>query len=410
MRLPLLMLLIVLVFSIVIDIIIRKDISDYTKGKKGSKIYLTTSVIFWLLLITITVYPKRDTSHSIQALMWFFLGYISIYISKTVYVIFSLLSRIPALWHAKRSKIVLWVGFCFSLITLFSICWGAFVTRKQLQVNEVEICSNNIPKEFNDYRLLQFSDLHVGTWGNDTVFVSKLVDEINSLKPDLIVFTGDVVNRQTSELEPFLKILSRLHAPDGVISVLGNHDYGDYINWKYPSEREENNILLAMWQKQMGWKLLNNEHLYIRRDNDSLAIVGVENWGEPPFKQYGSLNKALLEKYGVGRDTLPENIYKVLLSHNPEHWNREVSGTYDIDLTLSGHTHAMQFMLSAGDKKWSPAAWKYKNWGGLYEERYNGKPQFLYVNIGSGEVAMPFRIGAVPELTLFTLKNCNSDE
>ncbi|MBD5203544.1 MAG: metallophosphoesterase [Bacteroidales bacterium] len=281
------------------------------------------------------------------------------------------------------------------------------VTRHEVSVTRVEIESSRIPHNFDGYTIAQFSDAHVGTWGKDTVFISTLVDSINALHADLIVFTGDIVNRSTPELEPFLRVLSRLHAPDGVVSILGNHDYGDYMDWSFPSEKAANLELLAAWQRQMGWRLLRNEHIFLSRGTDSIPLIGVENWGEPPFKQYGKLEKA----YPAAADSpfnLNDGRFKILLSHNPEHWRQEVREVSDIDLTLAGHTHAMQFMIEIGSFKWSPAEYKYEQWAGLYEYiKSSGFNSRIYVNVGSGEVGMPFRIGATPEITLFTLRNTN---
>lgn len=224
-----------------------------------------------------------------------------------------------------------------------------------------------------------------------------MVDTINALSPDLILFTGDIVNRHTSELLPFKQTLSRLKARQGVYSVLGNHDYGDYMDWNFPIDKENNNLQLKNIQKEMGWNMLNNQHTILHQGSDSIVLIGVENWGEPPFSVYGNLKKAY--------PNLTDSNFKILLTHNPEHWSREVVKISNIDLSLSGHTHGMQLIFQIGDWKWSPAMWKYKQWGGLYEkENTQQKTSKLYVNIGLGEVALPFRLGATPEITLITLK------
>ena len=235
------------------------------------------------------------------------------------------------------------------------------------------------------------------------------MDSINALQPDLIVFTGDIVNRETSELEPFITVLSRLKAKDGVVSILGNHDYGDYVDWKNREDRERNNRRLAFYQKEMGWDLVNNGRRFLTRGNDSIMVVGVENWGDPPFPTYGDLDKAL----SPSADSLyhqNDSRYKILLTHNPEHWNRIVSHETNIALTLSGHTHAMQMMIDIWGWKWSPAKYRYELWGGMYERlNDNGESTKLYVNIGAGEVGMPARIlGAYPEITFFTLRHGNN--
>ena len=406
MRFPTPLLIILFVLTVFCDLYILRDIRHYVRRKKvWTWIYAILSLLCMAFLIVIVSMPRRSQESDILPIMWMMYTYLSIYIPKAVYVIFSLLGRIPCLWKGRRFNTGLWLGLPFALLTFIAMWWGVLAGRKEINVNHVDVVSDNIPSSFNGYKIAQFSDAHVGTWGNDTVFISRLVDSINSLKPNLIVFTGDVVNRETSELEPFLTVFRRLHAPDGVISILGNHDYGDYVDLRYPSERQANNELLAVWQRQMGWKLLNNDHTYLVNGSDSIALIGVENWGEPPFKQYGRLEKAYPASPAAPRN-LNDGKFKILLSHNPEHWKQEVSKTTDIDLTLSGHTHAMQIMLKIGDWKWSPACFKYQQWGGMYEtQNPEGKSVRIYVNIGCGEVGMPFRIGATPEITLFTLHN-----
>ena len=202
-----------------------------------------------------------------------------------------------------------------------------------------------------------------------------------------MVFTGDLVNQQSHELDGFQDILSQLHAPDGVYSILGNHDYGTYYHWKSPEQEKENLDYLIRQQGNMGWKLLNNTHDIIRHRGDSLALIGVENEGEPPFSQYADLAHAMKGTEGM---------FQILLSHNPTHWRREVISQTDIPLMLAGHTHAMQGILFGH----SLASLKYPEWRGMYQE---GK-QSLYVNIGIGYVGLPFRFGAWPEITVLTLR------
>lgn len=408
MRLPGIMIAILFAISFFCDLYIWNDIRHYAHRKKlWGRIYAVSSLLCWIFLIVTVCLPRRAQDADIIPVMWMLYSYLTVYLSKLVYVVISLLGRIPRLWKARRVNSGLWVGLPLSLLLFVALWWGSIITRHEIQVNRVDIESDRLPEAFNGYTVAQFSDAHVGTWGKDTLFISTLVDSINALHPDLIVFTGDIVNRSTPELEPFLKVFRRLHAPDGVVSILGNHDYGDYMDWDFSSEKVANRELLLAWQRQMGWKVLNNDHTLLIHGNDTVPLIGVENWGEPPFKQYGNLEKA----YPVSRDShwnLNDGRFKILLSHNPEHWRQEVSQISNIDLTLSGHTHAMQFILSLGDWKWSPAKYKYEQWGGLYETlNPDGIPSRIYVNVGSGEVGMPFRIGATPEITFFTLRSAH---
>lgn len=415
MRLPFFFVILLFVVAILIDLYILRDINRFIslKNRKRWKIgYFISMIIGYGLLVAVMCMPVRDESSDILPVMWLLYSFLTIYISKIVYALISLITRLCSFISRgrirerryerdiKKGNVGVKIGMILAFCTFFLLWWGVFFTRREIQVNQVTITSAKLPAAFNGYKIVQFSDAHVGTWGNDTTFISKLVDRINRLKPDMIVFTGDIVNRRTDELQPFLKVLSRLKAKDGVYSVLGNHDYGDYIDWKNEADHKRNNELLARWEKEMGWRLLNNERKIVTKGNDSIVLIGVENWGEPPFPEYGRLTDA----YPSHQDStynLNDSRFKILLTHNPEHWSREVLNISNIDLSLSGHTHAMQMMISIGNWKWSPSVFKYSRWGGLYKEKSkSGEPMNLYVNIGSGEVGMPSRIGsAYPEIT-----------
>lgn len=394
---------------LLIDTYIIFDIRRMLSGNRRKVALWIHGVVSGLciaLVTTVVCWPKNSTDNDLLPLMWMIYVLVSIYIPKIIYIIFSLIGRLFR--FSRNGKPVYYGAYCGMALALFAfgfLWWGVMFTRNELRVNRVNVESDRLPTSFDGFRIVQFSDAHVGSRGDDVSFVAKMVDSINSLQPDLIVFTGDIVNRATHEMEPFLNVLSRLKAREGVYSVLGNHDYGDYADWRNPAERDANNALMAAWQRQIGWRMLNNSRDFISRGNDSIVLIGVENWGEPPFKQYGSLDDA----YSLSRDSLfnvNDRRFKVLLSHNPEHWNREVSKVSNIDLTLSGHTHAMQFMLGGGNHKWSPAMWIYEQWGGLYERKSSdGVPMRIYVNIGSGEVGFPSRLGsAKPEITEITLR------
>lgn len=408
MRIPVIAAIMLFLFSFLIDIYIYADVRSATGKRIWRAIYKIFSVACWILLAVIMCMPRRSMDSDLLPIMWMLYTYLSVYAAKFGYVFCSLIGRFTRLFMRCKRKChpSRWIGLIVCLFLFGTMWWGVVYTRRHIEVNKVIISSPQIPRPFNGYTIAQISDLHVGTWGKDTTFVSGLVDSVNALHPDLIVFTGDIVNRETKEIEPFIKTLSRLSAPYGVMSILGNHDYGDYIDWDDPAEREKNNRRLADFQKEMGWDLLNNERRFIVKGNDSIMIVGVENWGDPPFPTYGDLAKAL----SPSMDSIynqNDHRFKILLSHNPEHWNQIVSHVTNIDLTLSGHTHAMQIETDLFGWKWSPAKYRYEQWGGLYERlNDNGQTVRLYVNIGAGEVGMPSRLfRAYPEITLFTLRH-----
>lgn len=411
MRTPVLLIVLSYLVLIVSDMIIISDLrkmSLYDKfaPSRGTKkpgwwwkVYLVFAILTLSLLTVGIAMPKKNIHSDLSPMMWMLYVVLSIMLPQCIYSIVSIIGRLPSLFRHRRWNTGLWIGLPLGVLIFVLMWWGVIFGRNRIQTVKVEIDSPKVPESFDGYKIAQISDLHVGTWGNDTAFISRLVERVNELHPDLIIFTGDIVNRMSDELVPFIGPLSRLKAPDGVLTILGNHDYGDYISWENPEEKRSNLESLKNYQKSMGWKMLDNSHMTVAgTTGDSIVVIGVGNWGEPPFTKYGDLKRAIPEAM------LNDNNFKILLSHNPEHWNREVSHISNIDFTLSGHTHAMQLMFSIGKWRWSPSKYRYEQWGGLYErENDNGVPTKLYVNIGAGEVGIPFRIGADPEITLFTL-------
>ena len=288
-----------------------------------------------------------------------------------------------------------WAAACAFVVAalVFGVMWwGAIVTPVSLEEREVEMAFDNLPDAFDGYRIVQWSDAHLGTYNGHTAIVENQVNTINSLHPDMICFTGDLVSRETNEAEPYRELLSRLHAPDGVFSVLGNHDYDDYVKWDDENAKLADRKALCDLQTSIGWRLLNDDYALIKRGSDQMVLIGTENFGDRVGEKRGSLVKAY--------SGLNDSNFKILLQHNPYAWRANTLTNSNIDLMLAGHTHAWQMMLKLGDWRWSPACLRYPEWGGEYTE---GK-QRLYVNIGTGMVGPPMRIGATPEITVITLK------
>lgn len=368
------------------------------KHKWLKKAHIAFSAILCISLVAIAAAPFRTASTvGMQWIMWTLFTYISTYLPKYLYALFAIIANIPRLFKRKRWNFVSTAGAIIGFLLFGTMWWGALVTPRQVNIEKVDIRSERLPKNFDGFTIALFSDLHTGTFGNNTGIVENLVEEINRQNADMVIFAGDIVNRSTSELYPFIPALKQIKARYGVVSVLGNHDYGDYMKWDseeaYAANIEE---LVTLQNDSLGWRLLRDQSfdIYAGPDKQKIAIIGVDNWGEPPFKTYGNLQLAY--------DNLNDSVFKILVSHNPRHWDLEVVKKTNIDLTLSGHTHAMQSMFEIGGKKYSLAEKKYPNWAGLTSE--NGK--YLYVNIGIGEVGVPMRLGATPELTLITL-HCN---
>lgn len=278
----------------------------------------------------------------------------------------------------------------FALIPALGVIgWFAFgfiEGWKRLELKHITFASPDLPPYFDGYRLVQITDFHLGSFppGND--FVQKVVDATNNEEPDMILFTGDLVNNQASEVEPYLETLAQLHASDGIYSIWGNHDYCEYGNNHSIGALKRNRRMLYGYQERLGWHQLMNEHHVVSHGMASIAVIGVENPGQPPFTNRSNLKKAM--------KGLDPGIFKILLSHDPHHWRREVVGK-KIQLTLAGHTHAGQLKIG----KWTPARMAFKEWGGAYRMG----EQMLYVSSGIGG-SFPFRLGAWPELTVITLK------
>ena len=282
------------------------------------------------------------------------------------------------------------IGLGIALLTMAYLIFGATEGKQYFQVKETTIESKDVPQAFDGYRIVQLSDMHVGSWNGNTQAMEKAVSIINDLQPDLIVFTGDLVNNLASELDNFIPVFSKLKAKDGVYSVLGNHDYSTYIHWENPEDQKEELVRLKQKQAEMGWTMLNNRHIKLYNQNDSIALIGVENSGRPPFPDYAKLSEAMQGTEGM---------FQILLSHDPTHWRREVLPQTDIELMLAGHTHAMQTKIFG----FTPAQFIYEENDGLYQEG----EQMLYVNIGLGHLLYPMRLGAWPEITLLTLRKSN---
>ncbi|WP_223929367.1 metallophosphoesterase [Prevotella lacticifex] len=341
-------------------------------------------VLWWLptvLTLTCFVLANREIMHN-TSMRLFFALVLCVALPKLLFVILQFVfSPVVALVTALVPVALFAYGFFFG--------WRRIVVRKAVCESEL------LPQSFDGYRILQLSDLHIGTFLKNKSFIRKLVNVVNEQHADLIVFTGDLVNVRADEVRPFVSDLSKMVSKDGVLSVMGNHDYCEYGQDHSEEYKKRNQNVLHYFERKMGWRLLDNEHVTIGRlrqangenISESIAIIGVENISKPPFPDYGNLAVAMGE--------LPKGMFKVLLSHDPSHWRRGVLHKTDIALTLSGHTHAGQLKIG----KFSPSKWAYNEWGGKYTEGNS----MLYVSTGVGGT-VPFRFGAWPEINIITLK------
>ncbi|WDT67680.1 metallophosphoesterase [Cloacibacterium sp. TD35] len=285
------------------------------------------------------------------------------------------------------STTALAVAGIFSALAIDGIIFGKY----RHSVRKVKLRFKNLPESFKGYKIVQISDVHSGSFFNPQK-LQKAINLINEQEADVVLFTGDMVNNYADEFKPFIPLFKSIKAKDGKFSILGNHDYGDYGAWNSAEEKAQNIPNLKNYQAEAGFKLLRNENIALEKNGEKIYLLGLENWGIKPFPQYGDLDKALT---GV-----PEEAIKVLMSHDPTHFDEVVKKhKTNVNLTLSGHTHGMQFGLDLKNIKWSPVKFKYKKWADLYESE--GK--YLYVNRGFGVIAYPGRVGINPEITVIEL-------
>jgi predicted MPP superfamily phosphohydrolase len=384
-----------------VDILAFYWLQSITQLINSESLKTAINIIFWIftaglviliLLLKVTledINPRRKhlLVSSLSGLT------ISSFIPKLIFVvIISILFFSNFVFSEKESLIIIpLIGLCSGFLPFFVILYGFFRALYRFKVHHVTIKHKKLPKPFNGLKIIQISDIHLGSFNYKYHILDKAIKVINDAQPDFIFFTGDLVNNYAWELIGWEKVFKKLIAKKGKYAILGNHDYGDYSEWKSAQEKQDNFEKIKEFYKTIDFKLLLNQSEIIEKKKGKLAIIGVENWGKAPFKQYGNLQEAL--------KNVSEVPFKILLSHDPTHWREEVIKKTGISLTLSGHTHGMQVGFQYKKMKWSPIKYKYKHWAGLYNEN----EKYLYVNRGLGWVGFPGRLGMRPEITLFKL-------
>ncbi|MEO8962838.1 MAG: metallophosphoesterase [Ginsengibacter sp.] len=291
-----------------------------------------------------------------------------------------------------RSVFLSWLALAAGGTLMGSLVYG-FSNKYNYKIKRIKIAFDNLPPAFKGLKIIHFSDVHSGSFMNKRA-VMHGVEKIIAEKGDIVIFSGDLVNDRATEMNDYMEVFSKIKAPMGVYSTFGNHDYGEYVRWPYQGITKAQNLInLAKVHEDLGWKLMMNEHVELERGGQKIAMIGIENWSaKARFPKYGDMKKA-----HAGTEEYP---FKILISHDPSHWDAQVRPQYpDVDLTLSGHTHGMQFGVDIPGFKWSPVQYLYKEWDGLYEE---GK-QKLYVNPGFGFIGYPGRVGILAEITVIEL-------
>ena len=363
-------------------------------------------------LLFYTVVLERSTSNE-PRLMYAIGFFISLFVFQILVTILLLgedIFRIPQGIYAyfskmpdqvqflpQRRKLISQIAIGLAAIPFASLLYGMFRGKYNFKVLSYKLEYDDLPEAFEGFKIAQISDIHSGSFDNPKK-VQYGVDLVNAQDADVVFFTGDLVNNRAEEILPWIQTFKKINAKHGVYSILGNHDYGDYSPWESPEAKKKNMEDLKKAQKKMGWDLLLNESRFIERQGQRIAILGVENWGSGGFKKAGDLNKAL--------SNVAAKDFKILMSHDPSHWEAEViPHPFNIHLTLSGHTHGMQFGIEIpGWIKWSPIKWRYKQWAGIYEKLN----QRLNVNRGFGYLAYPGRVGIWPEVTVITLNRAKT--
>ena len=414
MRIRIMTLFFFIIAFLLVDIYVFQAILSVTKNLSPTW-QLSIRIGFWIptgLCIAALFWWTFADPYNISASMrnWIITGLFATYFSKLFGVIVLLVDDIQRLvrWMANpfykgpsnalpgevisRSEFLSKTALVASAIPFGAMAYGIISGAHDYRVKRVTVKLPNLPKSFDGIKIGHLSDIHSGSFFNKTA-VKGGVEMMMNEKPDLIFFTGDLVNNEATEVKEYLDVFNKLRAPRGVFSVTGNHDYGDYKSWESPEAKQQNFKDLIEAHRLLGFNLLKNSNQFIEEGDDKLAIIGIENWGAGRFSKYGKLDEAYR-----GTD---EAAVKLLLSHDPSHWDAQVRKEYkDIDVSFAGHTHGFQFGVELGNFKWSPSQYAYKQWAGLYTE----DNQHLYVNRGFGYLGYPGRIGMPPELTIMELK------
>lgn len=384
---------------------------DFSPGKRNALLYTAygLAALNFILGLVAMFYPPPNWSNFMRFLTS---GLIILAICKLFGISFLLIDDIIRLFRwvfsffksapaeavevshkISRLKFMSQLAITFTVVPAIGFLYGMVRGAYKYRVHKVKVPSADIPDAFNGFKIVQVSDIHTGSFIENS-HLNKAFDIVMEQGADLIVFTGDLVNNEATETKGYEEVYSRLKAPHGVYSVLGNHDYGDYKQWDSPEAKKQNLEDLKQVHANAGWRLLMNEHVAIEKNGQKIALLGIENWG-------GSMNFPKYGKMHLAHKGTEEYPYKILLSHDPSHWEKQVQPEYpDVNLTLSGHTHGMQLGIEIPGFRWSPSQWVYKQWAGLYKHG----SQFIYVNRGLGFLGYPGRLGIWPEITVIELQ------
>jgi hypothetical protein len=356
---------------------------------------LLFSLIVMASFIILYVWPLTTRSTKEYTFHLMFNALLSVDFVFKIPLAFSLVLGIP--FSGKNKRIIYYMGFLLSVGLASNVIYGTIWGRKDLTVNYIELELAGLPKEYNSFKILHISDTHLGGFMKSQHIMNQVASKTERISPEMILFTGDLVNNFSSELEGWKTIFQEISKNRHSYAILGNHDYGNYSIWKSETDKIENFNQIVNAHKDFGFQLLNNENVKLKSGEDSIYIIGVENWGHPPFPQYANLEQAM--------NGIPANSFKIIMTHDPSHWEQVIKHRGDVQLTLSGHTHGMQWGIIKAGITFSLSYFTRKNWGGLYKH----DDSYLYVNTGLGTVGIPWRINMPAEMTVITLKRVEID-
>lgn len=365
---------------------------------KKKNLFIWVMGIFQVLVLAgfvfLYIYPNQP-QHATNYPTYFY--YNALLFLVVLFNIPTALSYLACLIAGRKKRILPFTGLILATGIGLGLVYGVFAEKNSIKTSYIETEFANLPPSFHNFRVVQISDIHIGSMLKSSKLLKKTSNEIKKLKPDLILFTGDLVNNYAIETEGFENFLREMTVNSSGYSILGNHDYGDYTKWEDMQKKQENLKGIVSKLNETGFRLLRNESTVIKQGTDSIFLAGVENWGHPPFPQYANLEKAI--------NKIPGNAFTILMTHDPAHWESKIKGKENIELTLAGHTHGFQWGIKLGGIPFSMAFMARKYWGGLYQ--YGNS--FLYVNTGLGTVGIPWRIDMKPEITVFRLKRSKID-
>lgn len=398
-------LLVVSIIVIVLEVYAFQAVKTLVRNKYLKWGWVLLGVLIYLNFFY-TIFTTPRSAGQTKAFQWAFGLLLTVSIPKIVILLFmfgedavrviqkfiSYLSAGETKVLAGRRKFISQLALGLAAIPFASFLYGIIKGRYNYKVLQYELSFADLPEAFDGFTITQISDIHSGSFTNEEK-IQYGVDMINAQHSDVILFTGDIVNNKAIEMDRWIPMFSQLKAPMGKFSVLGNHDYGDYTRWKTEEDKQANFQAIKDIHPKIGFELLLDEHRYLEKDGQKIALIGVENWGKG-FNQSGDLKRA--SKAVNAED------FKILMTHDPSHWEYKVKeNDFNYHLTLSGHTHGLQFGIEIpGFIKWSPSKYVYKQWAGLYEEF----GRYINVNRGFGYHAFPGRVGIWPEITVIKLK------